>query len=192
MAVSARGGPGQWSDLPRRLVSRLAGGLAARIEPPGRETRRRYVLDQARRRSLTLAADAVERLAEIADGYRTLDGLIVRLALEARLTRQPIDAARLGAILDEPGATPVPATIDQIARTVAAQFGVPLRALRSGARRQGLIEPRHLAMHLARLHTGASFAAIGAYFGGRDPATVRYACRKHGRPGLDPAVGCDR
>ena len=34
-----------------------------------------------------------------------------------------------------------------------------------------------MAMYLARLHTGSSFAVIGTYFGGRDPATVRHACK---------------
>ena len=32
-------------------------------------------------------------------------------------------------------------------------------------------------MYLARSHSGTSFAAIGTYFGGRDPATVRHACK---------------
>jgi chromosomal replication initiator protein len=44
-------------------------------------------------------------------------------------------------------------------------------------------------MHLARSLTGASFAAIGAYFGGRDPATVRHACRAAAaRLDADPAL----
>ena len=52
-----------------------------------------------------------------------------------------------------------------------------LRDLRAPTRRKSVAEPRHLAMHLARLHTGLSFHRIGVYFGGRDPATVRHACR---------------
>ena len=37
--------------------------------------------------------------------------------------------------------------------------------------------------------TGSSFAAIGAYFGDRDPATVRHACRAAiGRLAADPAL----
>ena len=44
-------------------------------------------------------------------------------------------------------------------------------------------------MHLARLHTGSSFAAIGTYFGGRDPATVRHACKAAvPRLDADPAL----
>ena len=68
-------------------------------------------------------------------------------------------------------------TIDAIARAVADRFGVRLAVLRGPSRRASVVEARHLAMHLARLHSGSSFAAIGTYFGGRDPATVRHACK---------------
>ena len=72
---------------------------------------------------------------------------------------------------------------------MADRFGVTLRDLRSTTRRQTIVEPRHLAMHLARSLTGLSFQAIGAYFGGRDPATVRHACQTAAdRLAADPAL----
>ncbi len=44
-------------------------------------------------------------------------------------------------------------------------------------------------MHPARLHTWASLRAIGDYFGGRDPATVRHACKAaEARLAADPAL----
>jgi chromosomal replication initiator protein len=44
-------------------------------------------------------------------------------------------------------------------------------------------------MHLARSLTGLSFAAIGTHFGGRDPATVRHACKAAtARLAADPAL----
>jgi chromosomal replication initiator protein len=44
-------------------------------------------------------------------------------------------------------------------------------------------------MHLARALTDQSFQAIGAYFGGRDPATVRHACKVTAdRLAADPAL----
>src|SRR5262249_29191317 len=83
------GGPGGRAGWPMRLVSRLVGGLAVRVEPPGLDTRRRYVLERSRSRGLVLTAEAVELLAASADGYRTLDGWLARLALEARGQNQP-------------------------------------------------------------------------------------------------------
>ncbi|MDR3638783.1 MAG: DnaA/Hda family protein [Isosphaeraceae bacterium] len=190
VAVSARTGPGQWSGWPQRLVSRLRGGLAVRLDPPGLAARRRYVLDQARRRGLTLAAEAVEGLAEAADGYRVLDGWLARLTLAAKLERRPLDRALVAALLSEEGplAVGVP-SLDQVARAVASRFGLSLKDLRSASRRRNVAEPRHLAMHLARSVTGQSFQSIGKYFGGRDPATVRHAClAAEARLAADPAL----
>ena len=80
-------------------------------------------------------------------------------------------------------------SIESIARSVAARFGVRLGLLRGPSRRASVVAARHLAMHLARALTGSSFAAIGAYFGDRDPATVRHACRAAAdRLAADPAL----
>lgn len=188
VAVSARVGPGQWSGWPSRLVNRLIGGLAVRIDAPGLASRRRYLLERARARGVALTADAVEALAEAADGYRTLDGWLARLALTARLERRPLDRRLVAPFLADDASMPAP-TIEQVARAVAMKFGVTLRDLRATTRRKTIVEPRHLAMHLARSVTGLSFQAIGAYFGGRDPATVRHACRMAAdRLATDPAL----
>ncbi len=183
VAVSARAGPGRWDGdgWPSRLVNRLVGGLSVRVDPPGPDLRRRYALDRARARGLTLAAEALDALAESADGFRTLDGWLARVALASAvdpLGGRPLGRPRVESILsDDPGQPDATATLDRIARAVADRFGVRLRDLRSSSRRQALVVPRHLAIHLARLHTGLSFASLGAYFGGRDAATIRHACR---------------
>ena len=187
VAVAARSGPGQWADLPTRLVDRLVGGLSVRLEPPGPEARRRYAREGARSRGVPLAAEALDALAEAADGYPAIDGWLARLALSGRVDRKPAGAAAVAELLeDEPGGVP---TVDDVAEAVAARFGVRRRDLRSASRRPGLVGPRHLAMLLAREVTGRSFAAIGAHFGKRDAATVRHACRAAAaRMAADPAL----
>ncbi len=182
VVVSARVGPGQWSGWPSRLVNRLVGGLSVRVEPPGPALRRRFVLDRARSRNLALAAEAVDALADSADGFRTLDGWLARLA------RGPLDRQQVEAILAEDVAS-TGSTIERIARAVAARFGLRLRDLRSSTRRAAVVGPRHLAIYLAREQTGQSFAAIGAYFGGRDSKTVRHACQMaRQRLAADPSL----
>ncbi len=192
VAVSAREGPGQWRGWPSRLVNRLVGGLAVRIEPPGPESRRRYLMDRARAQGLSLPAEVVDLLADRADGYRTLDGWLTRLALLARLANRPVDLSLADAALADDlsdASTLAPVTTDAIARAVASRFGVSLRDLRSSSRRQALAVPRHLAIHLARELTGQSFASLGLYFGHRDPATIRHACAAtSARLAADPAL----
>lgn len=195
VAVSTKNGPGQWAELgwPIRLVNRLRGGLAVRIDPPGLDARRRYLLQRAHANAISLAAEAVENLALSADGYRTLDGWLTRLKLESQIRSTPVPPVKTGTrtpgtrkidigetveiLADETALAGPSLTIDQIARIVATRFDIRLRELRGPSRRVAIAEPRHLAMYLSRLHTDSSFAVIGTYFGGRDPATVRHACK---------------
>jgi len=182
VAVAARTAPGGWSGWPPRLVSRLTAGLAVGVDRPSVESRRRYLLDRARSRGLAVPTEAVEPMAEAADGYRTLDGWLARLALTARVDRGQVPVADLVAsILAADPATSRGATIGPdlgaIARAVAGACHVRVGDLRSNTRRASVAEARHLAVHLARVHTSLSFRAIGAYFGGRDPATVRHSCQ---------------
>ena len=104
--------------------------------------------------------------------------------------REPLDPETVAAILAEESLLADPAsTVDAIARAVAARFGVRLGVLRGPSRSASVVEARHLAIHLARTLTGSSFAAIGTYFGGRDPATVRHACKAAAdRINADPAL----
>ena len=183
VAISARTAPGTWSrrDWPGRLLSRLQAGLTVRIDPPGLSSRRRFVLLQAGEHRLPLQAEAVERLAATADGYRTLAGWLARLALLSRAgpTRaRGLDAETVAAMLAEEAELAGASTsVDAIARGVASRLGVRLSHLRGPSRRASIVGARHLAIYLARERTGASYAAIGAYFGGRDPATIRHACK---------------
>ncbi len=188
VAVSARVGPGQWSGWPSRLVNRLVGGLAVRVEPPGLATRRRYLLDRARARGIGLAAEAVDALAEAAESFPALEGWLTNLGLASRVERRPLDGALVDPYLAEQAVTTT-VTIDQVARAVAVKFGVPLRDLRSSTRRKTVVEARHLAILLARQRTGKSFQAIGTYFGKRDAATIRHACQASAsRLASDPAL----
>jgi chromosomal replication initiator protein len=188
VVATARDGPGQWEGFPPRLASRLGAGLAVRIDPPGPATRRRYLLDRARARGLTVAADAVDACAAAADSYRALDGLLARLALESRSARRPLDGRLAAEALAEPGAAAAPVRVADVARAVASRFKVPLRELRGPSRRAAVAQPRHLAIYLARRHAGLSIAALGAYFGGRDTKTIRHAiAAAAARLAADPA-----
>ena len=189
VAVSARVGPGQWSGWPTRLVNRLVGGLAVRVDPPGLASRRRYLLDRAgpggspwRPTPSTPWPRPPTATGPSTAGSR-------RAALTAKVDRRAARSAGSSPPCSPRTVPGRPPTLDRIARAVAERFGVRVRDLRSDTRRQTIADPRHLAMHLARDLTGLSFRAIGAYFGGRDPATVRHACKAAAaRLAADPAL----
>ena len=181
VAASARVGPGRWSNWPERLVNRLIGGLSVRVDLPGPESRRRYVLERSRSRGLRLSADAVEALSSQAEDYRALDGLIARVAhSEARSRSRPLDPALpLDVLTDDASDRP---TSLQSGRDDRPSRG---RAVRRPSPRPPLLLPppvpwaipRHFAILLVRRGTDLSFASLGRYFGRRDAATVRHACR---------------
>ena len=195
VAVSARTAPGP-------VVARLAGAAG---QPPGRGP---GGPDRPARAGLAPAVRARPRPGArpgaLGRGRRAAGRGRRRLPDPRRLARpagpEPAasggdaPAARLAAVVaallaEEAELAAAGLTIEQVARAVAARFGVRLRDLRGPRRRPSVVEARHLAMHLARLLTGLSFAAIGAYFGGRDPATVRHACKAAAeRLAADPAL----
>ena len=194
VAASARTGPARWTGWPARLVSRLVGGLSVRVDPPGPASRRRYVLERSRAQGIRLSATAVEELAERGEDYRSLDGMIARVKLAGRVETRPLDGSLAEDILDEDDASgrdPL-RTAETIARSVAQRFGVNLRDLRSSSRTQAFMVPRHLAILLVRRGTALSFAAIGQFFGKRDAATIRHACKAaEARLAQDPALAAE-
>ena len=68
-------------------------------------------------------------------------------------------------------------TIDFIQRLVAEHYGIPPEAMLLSDRYRDWAWPRQLAISLASDFTSYSATAIGKRFGGRDRATVFYACR---------------
>jgi chromosomal replication initiator protein len=200
VVVSAQTPPATWvrQRWPQRLVNRLKGGLTAQITPPGLRLRHRYVLQCISQCGVALEAAAVEALAEAVDGYRSVDGWISRLTFECRLKREQagrevgqsgrqarenvpwwtLDSQTVGTSLAaEALLLKAQLTIAAVARAIADRLRIRLSILRGPSRRASVVAARHIAMHLARTLAGSSFAAIGTYFGGRDPSSVRYACK---------------
>jgi hypothetical protein len=68
--------------------------------------------------------------------------------------------------------------ISEIQEVVCASFGVQLVDLSSARRTANLVNPRQVAMYLAKTMTGKSLPEIGRRFGGRDHTTVLHAVRK--------------
>jgi chromosomal replication initiator protein len=175
--------------LPRELVSveerlreRFESGLVADIQPPDYATRLAILRKRAALDHVSPAeAGVLELIAErVSTNVRVLEGALIRVVAHHSLTRRPIDTELTATVLDGmyPEARRGSVSIGDVQATVAAHFGVTVAELNSQSRASRLSWPRQLAMHLARDLTHASLPAIGAAFGGRNHATVHYACRK--------------
>ena len=80
-------------------------------------------------------------------------------------------------------------TAERIAQRVSLHFRLDPKELRHRDRQPRLLWPSQVGMFLARELTGLPLPRIGGFFGGRDPSTVRHACRKVEEASeRDPAV----
>jgi chromosomal replication initiator protein len=173
------------TPLCEMLQSRLCGGLIIPVVPPKPDARREIVSDLACEQQLELPPAILERLASpIPSGGHSLTTVpqlrhaILQLAQRSKnSTPQTINIAWLDE-LAEAERPEARAVMKHVAAAVAKQFQQTVADLRSQTRRQSVVQPRNLAMHLCRRLTGASYAAIGEYFGKRDHTTVMHSCRK--------------
>jgi chromosomal replication initiator protein len=178
--VTLRRDPQATPRLMPQLASRLAGGLVVKLATPGTLARHEIVRQAAASTGLRLTDGEVSHLA--GDGiahYVTSTKLrraVLELAAATDFDRHASRPEALRAISDR---DPEPKTLFRlITIAVARHFAVPTAELKSKSRRKTVADARGLAMYLARQLTGASYAQLGRYFGGRDHTTVLHACRK--------------
>lgn len=176
--LTLRRNPGEIPGLSRRLVDRCHGGVSAAILSPERASRIKLLTFFAGEHQCPVPADVIEHLADrFPVAPRELRGLLTRLVQVAVRRKCPIDVSLARTLLgDEPQAQV--SRLADIAREVARQFGVSLRALRSQSRNSESLLPRQAAMYLARDLIGAPYAEIGRYFNDRSHSTVVHSCQR--------------
>ena len=177
--VTGSAGPAGLDHLPRRLTSRLAGGLVVQLEPLT-TTARRTLLDRlARRAALRLTDDALDWLAARATGggARPLTGAVETLRAIARGVIGSRDAEAVRELLAEAQPTSRGDRVTRIVERVAAVFGVKPKDVLGPGRQRTVLLSRQVAMYLAREAAKLSLPAVGTAFG-RDHTTVLHACRK--------------
>jgi len=71
-----------------------------------------------------------------------------------------------------------PVTTDHIQKIVAEHLGIKLSDMKAKKRTKEVALPRQIAMYLSKQLTNLSLSDIGKNFGGKDHATVIYACKQ--------------
>jgi chromosomal replication initiator protein len=174
--------PRQLPRVEERLRERFESGLVAELGAPDFVTRiailrKRVALDQ-----IALGDPSViELIAErVTDNIRALEGALIRVVAHHSLRGQPINLELATAVLDEihPLETPAGISVARIQQVVAAYFEITAEQLVSPNRSARIAWARQVAIHLARELTATSLQQLGNAFGGRNHATVLYACKK--------------
>ena len=162
------------------LKTRFLSGMVCRLEAADLETRERIAVCKARHMNADLSPEALKFVARRFGGsVRELEGALCCLQVYHRMTGKRVGAATAREVLGdlERDCLRVVRMAD-IERVVCDMFGVEAADLKSSRRTRSVSEPRMLAMFLARRHTRAAYSEIGAFFGGRNHATVIAADHK--------------
>lgn len=179
LVISADRVPHRLDGIDQRLLSRLAGGLVADIDPPDLELRTAILTAKAERLGVDVPPVVIDWIAaQFPRNVRELEGALNKLVAYAALTDMPIDLEQAQARLaDVARGSRARVTIEDIQRAVCAHYRIDRSEMASQRRVRSLARPRQVAMYLAKELTPRSFPEIGRRFGGRDHSTVIHAVR---------------
>lgn len=166
--------PESLTELGPELLTRLRGGMAARLLPPDYDVRRGIVAALCGARGLEVPDEVIHYVASHMTRHaRELQGAVNRLEATSMMLGVPVDlglAEEALADLVRAGGRSV--RLADIERAVCQAFGIDRGGLQSGSRARAVSHGRMLAMYLARKHTHAALAEISGFFGRRSHSTV--------------------
>lgn len=184
--------PREIRQVTDRLRSRFSMGLIADIQPPEIETRIAIIHKKAEGDRMRLPEDVVYYIAsKVKSNVRDIEGCLIRLGAHSTLTGSPINLDMAKTILKNfVQDDDKPLSVELITKTVAEYFGIRLQDIKAKKRTKEIALPRQVAMYLSRELTEASLSDIGKNMGGKDHATVIYACKQiEGRRTRDENFG---
>jgi chromosomal replication initiator protein len=180
IVVSSDRPPKEITAVTDRLRSRFTMGLIADIQPPEIETKIAILLKKAEMERINIPEDTAYYLAsKVKSNIRELEGCLIRLGAQASLTGRPIDKEMAKNILrDLIEEDEKPINVEQIQKVVCEYFGLKLTDIKAKKRTKEVALPRQIAMYITKQLTDMSLSDIGKGFGGKDHATVIYACKQ--------------
>ncbi len=179
IVITSDSAPAGIQGMPQRLVSRFAGGLPIAVRPPELELRAAILHKKAAAAGIRLQENVARFIAEkVKSNVRELEGALKRVIATATFRRTEPTLALCEQTLSDLFAPERTVHIEDIIAKVAEYFRLRRADLTGKRRLRSIVEPRQIAMFLARETTNMSFPQIGENFGGRNHATVIHACRK--------------
>jgi len=180
IVISSDRPPKEIGAVTDRLRSRFSMGLIADIQPPELETKVAILLKKADHEKIAIPEEVAYYLASrVRTNIRELEGCLIRLGAQASLTGTNISVTMAKDILhDLIEEDEKPITTDQVQKVVSDHFALKLSDMKARKRTKEVALPRQIAMYLSKQLTSLSLSDIGKNFGGKDHATVIYACKQ--------------
>jgi chromosomal replication initiator protein len=181
IVISCDRPPKEISEVTDRLRSRFNMGLIADIQPPDIETKIAIIQKKAEMMEIKkIPEEVVQFLASrIKSNIRELEGCLIRIAAQSSLTGEEITLDTTKKILkDIIHDDERPVTVEGVQKIVCDFYNLKLSDIKAKRRTKDIALPRQVAMYIAKQTTNSSLSDIGKHFGGKDHATVIYACRQ--------------
>ena len=180
MVFTANRLPHQIPELISGLCSRLGWGLIARIREPDLNSCHQVIEAILGETEIPVSTDVCNFLSkqeplnfhEIRRCVEKLQEVVKTQGGLPDLKGKPLAIGGSG------GAGPKRLSIQAIQKEVCSAYSISMEALPGVTKSRPLVIARQVGMYLSRKLIGATYAAIGTSFGGRDHSTVIYACRK--------------
>lgn len=179
IVISSDRAPMDISDITDRLRSRFSMGLIADIQLPEVETKVAILFKKAEAERLTIPEDVAYFIASrVKSNIRELEGCLIKLGAYSSLTGMPIDLALVKNVLkDLISEGDKPLTIEVILKAISDYFGIKQIDIKGKRRTKEIANARQIAMYITKQLTTMSLSEIGRAFGGKNHATVIYACK---------------
>ena len=176
--------PRELNTMDERLRSRFQSGLIADIGAPDLETRLAILQKRCVSENVPIDDDVLLYIASaIQSNIRALEGAFTKLLAYSSIMSNAISLQLAQTVLSEYFIEkPIrqrKTNVQEVVEAVAEQFALPPEDILGAGRNKEIALARHVAFYIAReLMPEMNLAHIGAAFGGRDHATVVYACAK--------------
>jgi chromosomal replication initiator protein len=178
--------------ISERLMSRFEQCLKVDLQPPKYETRYAILKSTIESQHADIPDEVIDLISKnVSSNVRDLISALRTLIAYQNLMGKPITIENAQQQLRDVFASPKQAnmSIDTIIKVVADDYHLSPNDIKGKKRNKNIVNPRHIAMYLAKEITEYSTTEIGQDFGGRDHSTVIIACRKiEGQVQTDPAL----
>lgn len=180
IVISSDRAPMEISDITDRMRSRFSMGLIADIQPPEIETKVAILYKKAANEKIPIDDEVAYFIAKrVKSNIRELEGCLIKLGAHSSLTGQPINIDMAKNVLKDLIADEDrPVTVEAIQKCVCEYLGIKMQDIKARKRTKEIANARQMAMYLAKQLTPLSLSEIGRLFGGKDHATVIYACKQ--------------
>lgn len=167
------------SAINPRLRARLESGLSVTVQKPDLDVRLRYAKAQCAVHRVHLKKELLLSIAQRFHTLPTIQGIVLKASAFQQNTAKSLTEADMEKLLAGTdaltGKRPTPyAIISQ----VAENFSLSPEDITGNDRRSEAVRARQVAMYLCRELLGTPYSSLGAYFNGKNHATIIYAHKK--------------